>query len=263
MNFNEKLRNLRQNRNLSQEALAETVGVSRQAVSKWESGQSFPDMEKLLLLSDLFGITLDALVRDTESKEEQNDAVCENRSCFEFRAFHYEYKSKRALFGIPLVHVNLGRGRIYRAKGILSVGNIAVGIISLGDVSMGLISIGGLALGLVSLGGLAVGLLLALGGGAVGVLALGGVAVGVFAAGGFSLGMFSLGGCAIATHLAAGGYAQGHIAVGDKAFGVRTIFVHGGDPVPREEIRRLLAEEYPHLLKPVVNFIDFILRALG
>lgn len=91
----------------------------------------------------------------------------------------------------------------------------------------------------------------ALGGAAVGTLAFGGVALGVFAAGGLSLRMFSFGGCAIATHLAVGNYAQGHVAVGNKAFGVRTIFVHVRNSVPKEEIRRLLAEEYPNLLKPV------------
>ena len=48
MRFSEKLPKLRKNNNLSQEQLAEQLGVSRQAVSKWESEQSTPDIEKLL-----------------------------------------------------------------------------------------------------------------------------------------------------------------------------------------------------------------------
>lgn len=46
MRFSEKLPKLRKNNNLSQEQLAEQLGVSRQAVSKWEAGNSYPDMEK-------------------------------------------------------------------------------------------------------------------------------------------------------------------------------------------------------------------------
>ena len=49
MRFSEKLPKLRKNNNLSQEQLAEQLGVSRQAVSKWEAGNSYPDMEKMLL----------------------------------------------------------------------------------------------------------------------------------------------------------------------------------------------------------------------
>ena len=48
MRFSEKLPKLRKNNNLSQEQLAEQLGVSRQAVSKWEAGNSYPDMEKML-----------------------------------------------------------------------------------------------------------------------------------------------------------------------------------------------------------------------
>lgn len=50
MKLSENLKNIRKENNLSQEQLAEKLGVSRQAVSKWESGQSYPEMDKVLLI---------------------------------------------------------------------------------------------------------------------------------------------------------------------------------------------------------------------
>lgn len=64
MEFNNKLYELRKQKGFSQEELANRLNVSRQTVSKWEVGDSTPDMEKLIAISDLFGITLDELVLD-------------------------------------------------------------------------------------------------------------------------------------------------------------------------------------------------------
>lgn len=64
MEFNNKLYNLRKQKGLSQEELANRLNVSRQTVSKWEVGDSTPDMEKLIAISDLFEISLDELVMD-------------------------------------------------------------------------------------------------------------------------------------------------------------------------------------------------------
>ena len=64
MIFCEKLVLLRKQNELSQEQLAEQLGVSRQAVSKWESGASVPDLDKMVRLSELFGVSLDYLVKD-------------------------------------------------------------------------------------------------------------------------------------------------------------------------------------------------------
>lgn len=60
----EKIMNLRKKNGWSQEELARQLSVSRQSVSKWEGGQSVPDLDKLLALSQLFGVTLDYLVKD-------------------------------------------------------------------------------------------------------------------------------------------------------------------------------------------------------
>ncbi|BFK93606.1 helix-turn-helix domain-containing protein [Clostridioides difficile] len=69
MNFNEKLINLRKSKGLSQEELGNELKVSRQTISKWESCQSYPDFQRLVLLSDYFGLTLDELVRDIDVQE--------------------------------------------------------------------------------------------------------------------------------------------------------------------------------------------------
>lgn len=55
---------LRKQKDFSQEELANRLNVSRQTVSKWEVGESTPDMEKLVAISDLFGVSLDELVMD-------------------------------------------------------------------------------------------------------------------------------------------------------------------------------------------------------
>lgn len=73
MKFSEKLQILRKEKGLSQEKLAELLSVSRQAVSKWESGQTYPEIEKLIVLSDLFEITLDDLLRDRYTEVENKD----------------------------------------------------------------------------------------------------------------------------------------------------------------------------------------------
>ena len=66
MTLGEKISSLRGAANMSQGDLAEKLNVSRQSISKWETDASVPDLDKLILLSDLFGITLDELVRSDE-----------------------------------------------------------------------------------------------------------------------------------------------------------------------------------------------------
>lgn len=69
MNFGIKLQVLRKDKRLSQEALAEQLGVSRQAVSKWERGEGYPEMDTIIMISNLFGVTLDYLMKDNDDEE--------------------------------------------------------------------------------------------------------------------------------------------------------------------------------------------------
>lgn len=64
MSISEKIQQLRKSNGLSQEQLAEKLDVSRQAISKWESGTSFPDVEKIVLISELFEVSTDYLIKD-------------------------------------------------------------------------------------------------------------------------------------------------------------------------------------------------------
>ena len=66
----DKIIRLRKKNGWSQEDLAEKMNVSRQAVSKWESAQTVPDLEKILMLGDLFGVTTDYLLKDEIESEE-------------------------------------------------------------------------------------------------------------------------------------------------------------------------------------------------
>ena len=77
MTFSEKISALRKQKGWSQEELAEKLMVTRQAVSKWESAQSMPDLDKLVQLSEALGVSTDYLLMGSEpSKEEvKNDLL--------------------------------------------------------------------------------------------------------------------------------------------------------------------------------------------
>ncbi len=72
MNISDRIQQLRKAKGISQEELADKIGVSRQAVSKWESEQSAPDIEKIILLSDYFETTTDFLLKGIEPVKEVN-----------------------------------------------------------------------------------------------------------------------------------------------------------------------------------------------
>ena len=65
--FSDNLVQLRKMNHMSQEELAEKVDVSRQTLSKWETGESLPDIERCMLLAEVFGVTLDDLVNYTNA----------------------------------------------------------------------------------------------------------------------------------------------------------------------------------------------------
>ena len=69
MNFSEKLLTLRKAKGMTQEQLAEKLDVSRQSISKWESGQVIPEVEKIVELSKAFNVTLDYLLKPSEIDE--------------------------------------------------------------------------------------------------------------------------------------------------------------------------------------------------
>lgn len=88
MSFQEQLYKLRKEKGLSQEKLAEIIGISRQAVAKWEVGLSYPDIARLIALSDFFKVSIDKLVNDYEENcrlhIEENKEICINEDIIEF-----------------------------------------------------------------------------------------------------------------------------------------------------------------------------------
>ena len=273
MEFKEKLMQLRKERGWSQEELGERLSVTRQTVSKWELGQTTPELAKLIEMSELFGMSIDELVGKEKSPaypekaavEHETDTSAGMGSSAGYQGFSfghpyrtvYEYKSERKLGRLPLVHVHFGRGNC-TAKGIIAIGNIAVGLVSIGLVSFGLLAIGlvccgllafGLTcLGVVSAGAVALGILFAAGGVVVsGYLAIGGVAAGT---------QIAVGGCVSANSLAIGGAAAGTIAVGQHVDGAVTFVTdsHFSD-VDWNAVRAVVAEQCPKLPEWLVNLI--------
>ena len=89
MKLSENLRNIRKENNLSQEQLAEKLGVSRQAVSKWESGQSYPEMDKVLLICKIFNYNIDELMNENikEINETKQSKININKYIDDFFGF--------------------------------------------------------------------------------------------------------------------------------------------------------------------------------
>ncbi len=75
MSLGENLQFLRKNAGVTQEELAERLEVSRQSVSKWEADASFPEMDKIIALCDMFGCTMDTLVKGNAEKEIREDTA--------------------------------------------------------------------------------------------------------------------------------------------------------------------------------------------
>jgi len=189
MTFSEKLALQRKKQGLSQEQLADRLGVTRQSVSKWESGLSLPEIGKLVALSELFGVSVDYLVKDAMTEPAEPSRL-EERLDELYRKTdmrYFSYTSRTKLFGLPLVSVRFGRDRSptrdNTAVGVVAIGNfavggVAVGLISLGVLSAGMVTFGLLALGAVAIGGLAAGI------STIGVCAWGISSIGAAQAGG-------------------------------------------------------------------------------
>lgn len=74
MNLSEKIMDLRKRSGWSQEELAEQLGISRQSVSKWETGESVPDLERIIRMSELWNVSTDYLLKERESEDQPGDA---------------------------------------------------------------------------------------------------------------------------------------------------------------------------------------------
>ena len=132
MNFGDKLFKLRKEKGMSQEALADQLGTTRQAVSKWENNQGYPETEKILQLSQLFGVSTDYLLKAEKlertadekgyyvSREMVNGFLASEKRVNRFLALGFLCG---ALTGIPIIlFENQPAMRLVGAAGIGALG---------------------------------------------------------------------------------------------------------------------------------------------
>ena len=101
MTFGEKLQSLRQKAGMSQDALAEKLDVSRQAVSRWERDETMPETDKVVSLADLFGVTTDYLLRDSVTEQSASTGVSRERGILD--QLGYLLKARGYLLGWLLI----------------------------------------------------------------------------------------------------------------------------------------------------------------
>lgn len=272
MNLAEKLTIQRKKSGMSQEQLAERLGITRQSVSKWEAGSSIPEISKLVAMSEIFRVSLDYLLKDYldeeknsgiaaggcrnepygEKRSEANQQMDEDNSRLEKKVDDlaryikgYQYTSKTKIAGIPLVSIRFSRqlGRDGIAKGIIAIGNVAIGVISLGACSFGIISFGSIAVGLLAIGALAFGL-----------AAWGAVAIGVVAFGASAMGIYSAGASAWGQEVAVGVSAMGETAIGETVKGTHCLTIEQG-VTTGAQIEHFLEDTNPNLWKPLRDML--------
>lgn len=104
MTFGQKLKTLRKEHSYSQEELAEILDVSRQAVSKWESDKGNPEIDKLVQISTIFGVTLDYLLKTDQTEEAlQSNAYYVSRETIEGFLSYKRQGAKRIAIGVSLI----------------------------------------------------------------------------------------------------------------------------------------------------------------
>ena len=117
-NLGNRIYELRLKNNLSQEALADSLGVSRQAISKWENSMSVPELEKLVQMSEIFGVSLDYLIKGDFADVPEEVATDEEMKNHE-EASGYTSKKIQQMIGIMFLGagiIGLLLGAVYSAR---------------------------------------------------------------------------------------------------------------------------------------------------
>lgn len=83
MNFSEKLKEIRKKEGISQEQLAEKIGVSRQAITKWETGKGLPDVENMVIIAEIFKTTIDELLMGSVTKAAPETVVYTSETIYD------------------------------------------------------------------------------------------------------------------------------------------------------------------------------------
>jgi len=108
MSFGEKLFTLRKSKGLSQEALAEKLNTSRQAISKWENDQGYPETEKLLMIGNIFEVSMDYLLKDSiEVNKDQEEGYYVSKEFAEGYLINQRKMAKYIGFGLFLITLSI------------------------------------------------------------------------------------------------------------------------------------------------------------
>lgn len=255
----QQLTKLRKKNNMSQEKLAELLGVSRQTIYKWENNKSYPDMINLVTISDIFDISIDELIKGVQNYDLDKSRTTCNQIVNQIntRKTSYEYKSEKHIGNLPLIHINFGIKNC-KAKGIIAIGNVSMGVISIGMVSVGILSIGMLSLGFFAIGLLSLALI-ASGFCGIGLISISVVAIGIYTLGVISLGIFSIGGVAFSKYLSLGYYAKSSVAIGIGANGSATLVKDNFNDllnISKSEIHNLFLSKYKYLSEGLLWWFD-------
>lgn len=108
MNFGEKLLQLRKESAMSQEILAEQLNTSRQAVSRWENNQGFPETEKIIKIGNIFDVSIDYLLKDTnEKKIDKVSGYYVNNELIQGFLAHEKKIAKYGALGISIIILSI------------------------------------------------------------------------------------------------------------------------------------------------------------
>lgn len=108
MTFSEKLKSVRKKAGMSQEKLAEKIGVSRQAITKWETDSVIPDIDNMMALSALFNISLDELLSNEKTEKKQTD-------------YFYESVTEYDIDNLKRFDMNLGGANTFVLSGYVPI----------------------------------------------------------------------------------------------------------------------------------------------
>ena len=257
--IDQQLTKLRKKNNMSQEKLAELLGVLRQTIYKWENNKAYPDMINLVTLSDIFDISMEELIKGVQKDnlDESKTACNQTLNQIKTRKTNYEYKSEKHIGNLPLIHINLGMKNC-KAKGIIAIGNVSMGLISIGLVSVGVLSFGILSVGFLAIGLLSLAII-ASGFCGIGVISISVMAIGIYTLGAMSLGVFSIGGLAFSKYLSVGYYAKSSVAIGVGAKGSSTLVKDNFNDllnISKSEIHNLFLSKYEYLSEGLLWWFD-------
>lgn len=106
MELKDKLQLLRKQKGYSQEQLADKLGITRQTISKWENGQAVPELSGLISLSNLYGVTVDRIVKDDDTC---NISLCKNASMDMNKIIEFLLVAKKNTFAVAKNKVDSSR----------------------------------------------------------------------------------------------------------------------------------------------------------